>query len=398
MATAVFDVEFENLPTEIKVSEKYSRALVLVRFKGYPVSQCLIPVIEGQVGGENILEAILTSVNGIFWEHWLQNYFQLEEPKALIRTQLKATIAICTRDRTEYLKRCLESLLNLHDDGQEYLVIDNCPTNDSTRAMVQKFDRIRYVHETRPGLNIARNRALREAHNDIVAFTDDDAEVDPNWLRALLNNFEDPSVMCVTGLTMPKELEDVSQEWFEQMSPFQRGFRRVVIEWPTLNPLHSFHVGSGVNMALRRNVLEKIGLFDESLDTGTPTLSGGDTDLFSRILAGGYRIIYDPRALNWHLHRNSWNTLRKTLFGYGLGVSAALTRRFVVDGEYEVPNLYLRILWGKLRNFVSSIRNKDEHSPSDLKLAEIVGFLIGPWAYCYSRIKLKTRIDRSNDR
>jgi hypothetical protein len=151
-------------------------------------------------------------------------------------------------------------------------------------------------------------------------------------------------------------------------------------------------------MALRRNVLEKIGFFDESLDTGTPTLSGGDTDLISRILAGGYRIVYDPRALNWHLHRNSWNTLRKTLFGYGVGVSAALTRRFVVDGECDVPNLYLRILWGKLRSFVSSILNKDEHSPGDLKLAEIAGFLIGPLAYCYSRIKLKTRIDRSNDR
>ena len=140
----------------------------------------------------------------------------------------RATIAVCTRDRPDDLRRCLEGLMAMPDDGQEVVVVDNAPATEATRELVAAYPRVRYVREDRPGLDCARNRALREAHHEVVAFTDDDSVPDPHWLRALLPNFADPLVLCVTGLTMPLELETEAQEWFEQMSTFNRGFKRRV--------------------------------------------------------------------------------------------------------------------------------------------------------------------------
>ena len=70
-------------------------------------------------------------------------------------------------------------------------------------------------------------------------------------------------------------------------------------------------------MAFRRTGFERFGLFDEALDAGTPARSGGDTEMFSRVLAAGLRIVYEPAALCWHRHRRTWPELCDTLYGYG---------------------------------------------------------------------------------
>ena len=70
----------------------------------------------------------------------------------------------------------------------------------------------------------ARNRALQEATMPVVAFSDDDAVPEPEWLGHLLEPFADPLVLCTSGLTLALELETPAQEWFERYSPFGRGF------------------------------------------------------------------------------------------------------------------------------------------------------------------------------
>ncbi|HBY94681.1 MAG TPA: glycoside hydrolase family 2, partial [Chloroflexi bacterium] len=262
----------------------------------------------------------------------------------------------------------------------------NCPSSDATRRLVAGYERVRYVREERPGLNNARNRALHEARHEVVAFTDDDAAPDAGWLRALLRNFEDPLVLCVTGLTMPLELETEAQEWFERYSPFNRGFKRTIFDRTNCNPLAAGRVGAGANMALRRSLLEIIGPFDEALDAGTPTCSGGDTEIFSRILAAGYRIVYDPAALSWHHHRRTWQELLQTIYGYGVGVYALWTRRLLLEGNLGV----LILAWGwfghyQLPALIRSILRRPGSPPLDMLLAELQGCAMGPWAYFSSR-------------
>jgi GT2 family glycosyltransferase len=384
MATAVLDLEIQQLPPVITGLECYARALILIRLRGRPVGQALLPVVGGRIGGAELRDALVNAAGWPLWESWLRDYLGWDEVHAMNYVP-PATVAVCTRDRPEDVHRCLEALMRLPDDGQELLVVDNCPSSEATRHIVGGYGRVRYVREDRPGLNVARNRALHEARHEFVAFTDDDAAPDPSWLRALLRNFADPLVLCVTGLTMPLELETEAQERFQDHSPFGRGFRRTVFKGPH-NPLAVGRVGAGVNMALRRSVLEHIGPFDEALDAGTPTRSGGDHEMFSRILAAGFRVVYDPAALSWHRHRRTWEELRRTLYGYGVGAYAFLTRSLLVEGELSAP----KIAWRWLRRdqlpaLVRSLLRRPYSTPLDLLLAELCGCVVGPWAYLSSR-------------
>ena len=301
-----------------------------------------------------------------------------------------ATVAVCTRDRPEDLRRTLEALMRLPDDGQEYLVIDNCPATDATKELVKNYPKVRYVREDVPGSSAARNAALREAKHEFVAFTDDDAVPDPNWLRSLLRNFRDPRVMCVTGLVMPLELETEAQEWFECYSPHGRGFKRRIFDGAHCNPLIVYPVGVSASMALRKSSIDFIGWFDEALGAGTPAVGGEDCELFARILRAGYRIVYDPRALSWHRHRRTWEELQKTLQGYGIAVYAFWTRMFVINREFSVALLAWEWLWSKqIPELFASVRKQPGCIPSDLLLAQLRGCFSGPMAYFYSRKRLQ---------
>ncbi|MCA9929890.1 MAG: glycosyltransferase, partial [Anaerolineales bacterium] len=331
MATKVLDLAIEDLPVEISELEAYTKALILYRYRGLPVGKAELPVVNGRLNTAELTDAILNEQSRPLWEQTLRERMGLDD-RAPIAGLPKATVAVCTRDRPDDIRRCLEGFMQMPDDGQEFLVIDNCPSTDATQKIVAEFgERVRYVREDRPGLNIARNRALREAKHEIIAFNDDDAVPDPNWLRALLQNFTDPDVLCVTGLTMPLELETKAQEWFERYSPFGRGFSRVLHYGSPQAALGAGRVGAGANMALRRDVLQKIGPFDEALDAGTPTLSGGDTEMFARIMLRGFHIVYDPAALSWHRHRKTWDALRRAAYGYGVGTYAFWTRMLLKE-------------------------------------------------------------------
>src|SRR6188768_1179129 len=86
------------------------------------------------------------------------------------------TAAICTRNRPLQLARALDSLLAQSLAPAEIMVVDNSPSDEATARLVsERFSEVRYLREPVPGLDFARNRALREASGEIVAFLDDDA-------------------------------------------------------------------------------------------------------------------------------------------------------------------------------------------------------------------------------
>jgi GT2 family glycosyltransferase len=386
MATAVLDLDLQRVPAEISGLEAYSRALVLIRWNGHPVGRVEVPVANGRINGEAARQAMIESLDWAFWECWLRDQLGDVPPPA----PSAATVAICTRERPDDLWRTLEAMDRLPDDGQEVLVIDNAPSTDATRRVVDQFPRVRYVFEARKGLDVARNRALREARHDIVVFNDDDALPDPGWLRALLRHFDDPLVLCVTGLTMPLELETPAQEAFERYTPFGRGFRRRVFDGMHHDPLAVSQAGAGVNMALRRSVLDLVGPFDEALDGGTASRTGGDHEMFTRILAEGYRIVYEPDALSWHRHRRTWRELRQTVYGYGVGVYAMWMRLLLEHGEVGVFTRGASWFFDyQLRDLLRAVLRRPRSAPVSLLLAELRGCAAGPWAYLRARRQLR---------
>jgi glycosyltransferase involved in cell wall biosynthesis len=384
MPTAVLDLDFYQLPTQVGGLERYPQALILLRLHGRPVGQALLPVVDGKLGGDELRDALLYAADSAFWEAWLDDQLGGAEQTEPLFKPPTATVAVCTRDRPVDLHRCLEALSHLADDGQELLVIDNCPSTDETRRLVEQYPRVRYVREERPGLNCARNRALREATGEIIAFTDDDAAPDPLWLQRLLRNFADPRVLCVTGLTMPLELETEAQEWFQRLGGFGRGFKRMCFDRATCNPFLGWAAGAGVNMAVRRTIMEQVGEFDEALDVGTPTRGGGDSEIFVRILSAGYRIVYEPAALNWHRHRYRWDELRRQLYGYEVAGFAIWTR-YLFAAKVEGLRQAWRWVGRELRVLAHAFLRRPGSTPLDLVLARFCGALVGPWAYPYAR-------------
>jgi glycosyltransferase involved in cell wall biosynthesis len=396
MATAVLDLHLEKLPAEIKGLHGYSSALILLRFKNRPVGKITIPVDGGCLYLEDHQNKIIDAGGISLWQAWMDDFLQLKEDGPGENNLPTATIAICTRDRTEDLRRCLNAIINLPDDGQEIIVVDNCPSTDETRQLVLAHKHIRYIIENSPGLNCARNRALQEAKSEIIAFTDDDATPDTGWLRALLRNFKDPMVACVTGMTMPLELETDGQEAFENYNSFGKGFQRKVHSQINRNPLNTGAVGAGANMAIRRNIINEVGLFDEALDAGTPTQSGGDHEYYARILLAGFKIVYDPAALNWHRHRRTLEETRRAIKGYGIGVYAFWTRCLLVEKEISILKFPLRwLLSVQLPDLARSILRARNSKPLDLVIAELVGCAVGPLAYIKSRKRVRKRQKQS---
>ncbi len=351
-----------------------TNALIICRLNGKVVGQFVAPVENGRVN-EEALQAHLPRLT---WNAWKT----VHAPERPSITALRASVIVCTRDRTQDLVRCLATLQPLLDLGHEIVVVDSCPATGDTAKLVSQYPAVRYVLEPRPGAGIARNRGLLAASHEIIAFTDDDAEVEPEWLDGLLRNFDDPMVALVTGLTLPRELETEAQIWFERTNGFQRGFDRREFDITNLDPLVAGVLGASVNMALRKSVLADTGLMDEVLGPGTECQSGEDHEFFYRILSRGYRAVYDPAAVVWHRHRREWKGLRKVMYGYGVGVFAWWTRALFVERELGLLRVGTGYFWHHhVKNLVHALLRRPGSIPLDLAYSEFRGALAGPWMY-----------------
>jgi glycosyltransferase involved in cell wall biosynthesis len=378
----VFNVEISTPNSALLPDDEGSAAaLVICRLNGRVVGQFESAIENGRMSEQ----ALRIHLPRVAWNSWKT----VNAPERPSVPGLRVSVIVCTRDRTQDLARCLSTLRPLLADGHEIVVVDSCPSTDGTARLVSQYAGVRYVLEPRPGAGIARNRGLVAASCEIVAFTDDDAEVDPAWLDGLLRNFDDPTVALVTGLTLPLELETEAQIWFERTNGFQRGFERREFDLTNLDPLAAGVLGASVNMALRKVVLAETGMLDEALGPGTGCRSGEDHEFFYRLLSRGHRAVYDPAAVVWHRHRREWKALRNALYGYGVGVFAWWTRALLVEREFGVLRIGPGYFWHHhVKNLIRALFRRPGSMPFDLAYAEFTGALAGPWAYCNGRRRL----------
>ena len=247
------------------------------------------------------------------------------------------TVIICTRNRPRHLRTCLERLQHQVTKPFEILVVDNASTTDETREVASAFQGVRYVREDNPGLDNARNRGASEAKTDIVAYTDDDTIPNDYWVYRVDETFRDPSVAAMTGLVIAASLETEAEIIFEKHWPFNRGYVNKVYDYnffsanlKTGPPV--WEIGAGANMAFRKGIFEEVGYFDERLDVGAAGCSG-DSEQWYRILANGFKIVYNPLAVVGHAHRASINDLKKQLYGYMRGFTVAILIQYQTFGH-----------------------------------------------------------------
>jgi len=225
------------------------------------------------------------------------------------------------------------------------LLVDNRPAGEPPSVDPP----VRVLTQRRPGASAARNAGIREAKGEFIAFTDDDVDVDPGWLRAIAQRFAaEPDAGAVTGAVYPKELETQAQQWFEEhgagaarhyttASFRRRGWSVEDRIGGTRDSMYKLGpYGTGANMAFRASVLDEIGGFDEALGPGTPTKAGEDIELFLRLLMRGHRLAVEPGASVRHTHRRTYPELRDQMEGYGRGLTAMLTASVLRDPRHLV--------------------------------------------------------------
>ena len=205
------------------------------------------------------------------------------------------TVIVCTRDRPEYLDQCLAALALVDYPNFDVLVVDNAPSDLRSKDIAARW-KVRYLVEPRPGLSFARNAGCRACTAEVLAFLDDDAIPEPDWLRALAAGFADPSVLAVTGRILPPAAANVLAEarFNLDLGPEPRRFDRNDPLW--FEKANFGGIGIGCNMAIHRHAFEIWSGFDERLGRGTPMHGGEESHAFFRIIEGGAAIAYMPEA------------------------------------------------------------------------------------------------------
>ncbi len=235
------------------------------------------------------------------------------------------SVVICTFNRSNRLEILFEAIRGLqnHDAFRtEFIFVDNNSTDD-TRAKIESFkESIRfstsYLIEKKRGSSAARNAGIRKASGSVIAFLDDDCLPDSQWLANIAEYFSNEDIDVAGGkvllynpLDLPLSIRTSDKE--TRLEAVDQLFGTI----------------PGCNMAFRRHVLEKIGLFDEDLGAGLP-LAAEDVDLIYRALRNGYRLRYTPKFCVYHDHG------RRTLIDADLLNRSYLRGRGGVYAKYSL--------------------------------------------------------------
>lgn len=272
------------------------------------------------------------------------------------------SVVICTYNRSQSLAETLESLRGqqTRDFDYELLVIDN-NSKDDTREVVASYQptfggRLRYVFEARQGQSYARNRGMSEAKGQLIAFTDDDVEPEPDWLLQLHDAFPAHQADCVYGKILPKWLAQrpswLGEYFMHRLALLDRGDTPFVID-------SSEQQLFGANFALTRPIGQRVGGFNVELGNRGDRVGGEeDSEFFNRLFAAGGRVVYVPQAVVWHkipAERMSERYFRRWHHDHGVTAASITTG----TGLLGIPFSTMEACARALASYVKSVVRRE---------------------------------------
>jgi len=235
----------------------------------------------------------------------------------------KVSVVVPAKNAAATIRDLLESLMevNYEKENIEVIVVDGNSV-DGTKEIVAEYPDKLAVEE-RPCLNAARNTGVKLSSGEIVVFTDADCVVPKDWIKKIVKAFKDPQVGCVGGNTKGFYEDFMSKYADNSLLPVLRNFKKREVLSGVKPPLK---YPAGCNMALRRNVIEEVGGFDESI-----VHSFDEDELVERVCKCGYKMVLDPDVWVWHKHRSSLPDLLRQTFKYGRGGGLLLRNKGLKD-------------------------------------------------------------------
>lgn len=284
---------------------------------------------------------------------------------------IRLSLVIATYNRAEQLLVTLRSvaLQSVPAEVWECIVVDNRSVDD-TAERVRTFIaahpqlNIRYCYEAQQGLSYARNAGIKAAQGDIVAFIDDDERIVEEFVEAYINLFDThPDAMSAGGRIIA-EYPTGRPRWMSRYT--EQPIANPMDFGPEVRPFPLSRIPGGGNMAMRRELFKRVGLFNTSLGrTGKRLIGGEESELFERIRREGMACYYVPRAVMYHIIPDE--KLTPDYFdrlAYNVGVSQR--RRAELHGS--LFGLYVREAAKWLATLVLCLVHRPEQSRYLLRL------------------------------
>lgn len=268
----------------------------------------------------------------------------LEDRKSICM-KTKIDVIIPTRNRGLLIVDSIKSLqANPSQDFRVWIVdqSENTLTADAVQPFVESDHRFSLISTNTKGADIARNIGIEASEAPIVGFIDDDCQVESNWIKTLLHEYEThPNISSIFGRVIPVEAPaNYSNE--NEVSKIKR-LHQVLPMAKKDEPTHHIYnnkdrfnlsFGHGANMSFRRSTFAKIGLFDEYLGGGAPLKSWEERDLGYRIIGQGGQILYSPDVVVYHKHWREWPDVRDAFIGYAIG-AGAVVGKYMRLGDWQ---------------------------------------------------------------
>jgi glycosyltransferase involved in cell wall biosynthesis len=233
-----------------------------------------------------------------------------------VEEELDISLVICTRNRAGQLGSCLEKVADLTFDGDwEFIVVDN-GSSDATATVIAEFAArapmtVKYVHQPLKGLSNARNAGIAQAKGAIIAFTDDDCYVAPDFLTTTVAAFREAEIGFVSGRILLHDPTDYPATISLSTEP--RDLPRGSYVVPG--------VLKGANMAFRREVLAAISGFDPLFGSGA-AFPAEDCDAAARASLAGWNGRYVPSIVVAHHHGRKADSIPALHRDYDIGRGA----------------------------------------------------------------------------
>ena len=256
------------------------------------------------------------------------------------------SVIVCTFNRVKYLPICLGKLVNQTVSFSEYeiIIIDNNSTDESGAACelfinMHKKINVQYFLELQQGHTYSRNRGIAESKGEYLAFIDDDAFVEVDYIENINKAFSNLEIAALGGKIIPHYESGNPPVWMSKyllplVAALDMGIHK-----------QYFRKGKfpiGANMAFRKNVFKDLGLFNIELGRrGSKGLEGGDEkDVFLKLHKSGAKILYDPDIKVTHIIPES--RLQLTYIkGLAIGVGSSERKRLKSTDIFQKSNKIL---------------------------------------------------------
>ena len=217
---------------------------------------------------------------------------------------MKVSVLICTYNRAVLLDQALASLIQTSVERPDEIVVVVGGEDKETEAVLRKwqdcYDFLKWVRIKNVVLANSRNVGLPLCSGEVVALTDDDARVFPDWIQRIKQaHQEHPEAGAIGGPVLAVD----DHRFINRISNY--------IVFPTLTTKGPVRTLPGVNCSYKKEAVEKTGPYDETL------FRGEDVDFNWRMKRQGYEIYHDPAIRVYHSHRTSWLGLAKQVYMYG---------------------------------------------------------------------------------